>query len=756
MASFANFMGNNSYQVDAKAQEDKLREKEPLLLEPRETIELAFKDGRDGRDKSYFTSHRILIKNGKGVGGVRKNFKTIPYSSLEGFSCTTGGGVFDDDVEVNVWGTGATHALNLAKGSIDIFSVQQFLSAKILVHYKAEGTQDEIIPSSTKQAGPMSGFMSFFTGDAHEFEPKDIEEKFKTETPVLLQNETVDMAFKTGRDFLVFTSLRLFIVDVQGLMGKRIKFESILWSTISAISVQTSGGLLDRDTELVLHTHIHGKPKIEVTFRKNKTDIFTVKKCIAQKLFGDDDAPIEGLDLKESSWNPGQWFGGFDDNKAVDPAAVNETFHTEVPILQGCEQVELAFKAGRDMVIFTQKRILLVDPKGIFGRKTEYFSIPYKTILAFGVKTANGLGDRDAELEIWTDMMPEQDDKGEAVKPGMSYFELDFNKSVVDIIGLKNYVSQRCLKALKVEAAPTLSPNVDMGSNETKMGNFFSTFGDNQRPVDPEEVNTELHTETPILLEEESIVMAFRAGRDLTLFTSMRIVIVDVQGWRSQKVCYTSVPYTSIRAFQCESAGGWDADSELDIYTRNMWTMKKLDLDFKKGKVDILAIHRYVSAMVLGDADEQAKYYDHSGASVQVGTKSGIGGFVAWLGGDSVEQDTAVTDVTLHTDPPILMSEERVQKCYKSGRDLFVYTTHRVLLVDVQGLRGKKCAYLTVPTKWIKVFEVETAGRMDRDAEVYLQCDIPEKTQIKQEILVKSADIMDLQQYWTKELLFEL
>ena len=126
--------------------------------------------------------------------------------------------------------------------------------------------------------------------------------------------------------------------------------------------------------------------------------------------------------------------------------------------------------------------------------------------------------------------------------------------------------------------------------------------------------------------------------------------------------------------------------------------MKKLDLDFRKGKVDILAIHRFVSAMVMGDADEQGKYYDHEGSTIQVGTKSGIGGFVAWLGGDSVEQDTAVTDVTLHSDPPILMTEEHVQKCYKSGRDLFVYTTHRVLLVDVQGLRGKKVAY-TVSTK---------------------------------------------------------
>jgi hypothetical protein len=122
--------------------------------------------------------------------------------------------------------------------------------------------------------------------------------------------------------------------------------------------------------------------------------------------------------------------------------------------------------------------------------------------------------------------------------------------------------------------------------------------------------------------------------------------------------------------------------------------MKKMDMDFRKGKVDILAIHRFISAMTMGDIEEQDRYYDHSGAKAQVKSKAGIGGFVAWLGGNSVEQDTAVTDATLHSDPPILMTEEHVEKCYKSGRDLFVYTTHRVLLVDVQGLRGKKVAYM--------------------------------------------------------------
>lgn len=78
------FLGKNSFQVDAAAAEQGVREKYPLLLHPNESIQLAFKDrGALGRDKSYFTSHRILIKDGKGVGSKRKNYQSILYCHIQ-------------------------------------------------------------------------------------------------------------------------------------------------------------------------------------------------------------------------------------------------------------------------------------------------------------------------------------------------------------------------------------------------------------------------------------------------------------------------------------------------------------------------------------------------------------------------------------------------------------------------------------------------------------------------------------------------
>lgn len=64
------------------------------------------------------------------------------------------------------------------------------------------------------------------------------------------------------------------------------------------------------------------------------------------------------------------------------------------------EDIELGFKLIRDTFIFTTKRLILVDKQGITGSKTEYKSIPYRSISRYSVETA-GTFDLDAELKIW-------------------------------------------------------------------------------------------------------------------------------------------------------------------------------------------------------------------------------------------------------------------------------------------------------------------------------------------------------------------
>ncbi|MEG1416827.1 MAG: PH domain-containing protein [Clostridium sp.] len=64
------------------------------------------------------------------------------------------------------------------------------------------------------------------------------------------------------------------------------------------------------------------------------------------------------------------------------------------------EIVEAGYKLVRDLIIFTNKRLILIDKQGLTGKKTEYMSIPYKSITYFSVETA-GHFDLDAELKIY-------------------------------------------------------------------------------------------------------------------------------------------------------------------------------------------------------------------------------------------------------------------------------------------------------------------------------------------------------------------
>jgi len=66
----------------------------------------------------------------------------------------------------------------------------------------------------------------------------------------------------------------------------------------------------------------------------------------------------------------------------------------------------------------------------------------------------------------------------------------------------------------------------------------------------------------------------------------------------------------------------------------------------------------------------------------------------------------------------LLMPGEQVHKAYQLFRDSFVFTTKRLILVDRQGMTGKKVEYHCVPYKSITQFSVETAGHFDLDAEL--------------------------------------
>lgn len=95
------------------------------------------------------------------------------------------------------------------------------------------------------------------------------------------------------------------------------------------------------------------------------------------------------------------------------------------------EQIELGFKLLRDVFMFTNKRLILIDVQGITGSKAEYKSMPYKNISRFSLETA-GTFDLDAELKIWisSENIPTVSKK--------------FNKSI-DVYAVQRYLAQKVM-----------------------------------------------------------------------------------------------------------------------------------------------------------------------------------------------------------------------------------------------------------------------------------------------------------------------
>lgn len=81
----------------------------------------------------------------------------------------------------------------------------------------------------------------------------------------------------------------------------------------------------------------------------------------------------------------------------IDPAEAQQEY---AKLLGNGEQVYTAYVLVRDALLFTDRRLIIVDKQGLSGRKVNYHSVPYRSITHFAVETA-GTFDLDAELLIW-------------------------------------------------------------------------------------------------------------------------------------------------------------------------------------------------------------------------------------------------------------------------------------------------------------------------------------------------------------------
>ena len=93
------------------------------------------------------------------------------------------------------------------------------------------------------------------------------------------------------------------------------------------------------------------------------------------------------------------------------------------------EYVELSYIAKRDRLIFTNKRVLIINVQGLMGTKVDFHTIPYSKISSFSVETS-GTFDLESELKLWIS--------------GLSGVEIQFIKGL-DIREVGRYLTNKLI-----------------------------------------------------------------------------------------------------------------------------------------------------------------------------------------------------------------------------------------------------------------------------------------------------------------------
>lgn len=83
--------------------------------------------------------------------------------------------------------------------------------------------------------------INFNKESAWDLRPINVSEVREEVSGLLIEGESIAAAFKTVRDQLIFTNMRIIAIDVQGLTGRRKSYSSMPYSKVQFFSIQTPG-----------------------------------------------------------------------------------------------------------------------------------------------------------------------------------------------------------------------------------------------------------------------------------------------------------------------------------------------------------------------------------------------------------------------------------------------------------------------------------------------------------------------------------
>ena len=123
------------------------------------------------------------------------------------------------------------------------------------------------------------GLINKILGNASEVTVEKLTENFGR---LLADGEHIELGFKLIRDTFMFTNKRLIIIDVQGLTGSKVEYNSMPYKSISRFSLETAG-TFDLDAELKIWISSENVPSVSKRFNKS-IDVYEVQRYLASKV----------------------------------------------------------------------------------------------------------------------------------------------------------------------------------------------------------------------------------------------------------------------------------------------------------------------------------------------------------------------------------------------------------------------------------------------------------------------------------------
>lgn len=325
----------------------------------------------------------------------------------------------------------------------DLVFMHRVMSEKILG--KVEG-QPSVADTAPNPNGDMftKNLQTWLEGEKGEVPFSEAQAILDAER-FLLPGEEVTFAIRLWRNTMVLTKKRMIMFQRYGIWGRIMDYTSFPYRSMVAFQTRSAGVIrIGGEIRVWTSTPAWREHRFGISLINGLDKSPGAATALARHLllterngFNPSSSLLEG----RGPLAPIHWLFGNYDN--MDEAQAEAKIRNDAPLLYE-EQIFAAFSVGRDLLVLTTLRVLLVDVQWFSGKSVEYRSIPYSSCRMWRVD----FGAVWHRVDIWTDVHREGPLKKVTAR---------FQAATVDAGKIDNFLRD---KILLLNRRPTLTvPN---------------------------------------------------------------------------------------------------------------------------------------------------------------------------------------------------------------------------------------------------------------------------------------------------------